>query len=74
LQNWEASNSYKENLDAETTGSKQHKFNISEKDRNNDVNITRRKNENPSAIPVKPSEPSEPSANLNGIEDESKSV
>ena len=64
----------KENPDAQITSNKQYLTDISEKDPNNDVNITTGKNENPSASRIEPSEPSEPSANLNGNEDESNSV
>jgi hypothetical protein len=60
----------KEKPDAGITSNEQGIMDIS-KDRNNDVNITTRKNEDPYGSPVEPSEPSGPSANLN---DESKSV
>jgi hypothetical protein len=67
-------NSSEENLDAEITGGEHHLSDISDKDPNNDVNITTGKNENQRTSPVEPSEPSEPSANLNGNEDESKCI
>ena len=59
----QASSPSKENSDAEITRNEQNLTNIFERDPSNDINITTRKNENPSTSPVEPSEPSEPSAN-----------
>jgi hypothetical protein len=52
----------KDNHNIEITNNDGNRTNISERNPDNHVNNTADKNENPSVIPIKSSEPSEPSA------------
>ena len=63
----------KENRNTEVTNNDGNSINILERILNNDVNNTKEKNENPSVVPLKSSEPSDPSANIDS-NDKNKST
>ncbi|MFZ0514422.1 MAG: hypothetical protein WAM14_22650 [Candidatus Nitrosopolaris sp.] len=65
-----APTTFKENHNAEITNNHRNSINISERNLNNDVNNTIEKNENPSVIPVKASDPSDPSASLDSNDEQ----
>jgi hypothetical protein len=63
----------KENRNTEVTNNDGNSINIFERILNNDVNNTKEKNENPSVVPLKSSEPSDPSVNIDS-NDKNKST